>query len=946
MTDVASSTTVELLQYVHEALDSHFTALYQARTDLDMGSPVYALEHDLSEQNLDLLMATVRAAVTGGLGAQYRRWWLPFVVYAAESGYDYVGDEYWRSFGQRTPGWRGDHRHLIKSWFEKFATEYGGAVPTGAFASTFTIIAWPITHGVLPTYLQRQLAQLLYEFSGALTSDLLADPPSLGLRLAHRASTYTERFRIFCQNTTLVGQVAAALLSGKDEPTPYLLNSTLERIVADLSKEQQARHWLRSAQQSARQARGFRPTGADGPSTTKARAQRRATDPRLFLRLEDGWNAYAELPDMTPLGAGLPDVFSQLRASRGLVSGGERHVPPSGLLYPGQEVRFATWPRPDDAFLRLDRANDHTNRILADQCVMSPGPWWLFRRQGTGLAVEVKGKFVRPGHRYVLVGIGSTVGPSVAWCAEVPITADRARAYELTVPAQLSETDAAALTASGVSVVSHVAIRPVGIVASSWDGEGDVEWLAGEPAILGIRSDLGPQRCRLTIDGGVYFLNWTPGEVELLFSLQGLAVGSHVAGVCLLGDGDRQLADGSLVITIRDPQIRPEGASIGEGVRMLVSPARPSLSELWDERAYLSIDGPAGADAEIEVSLRGQDGLAIADLKRSIHLPLNEEAWTALVKGIRKDQRFSDAYDDAESCVVSVARAGIGFATLTCERGFQPLRWRFARDHAGRVSAHLVDRTDGGNTMVEFYDVEVPLVAVSKPADAELEVPPRGGLVIARSGDSTASAILPTDPNTLLRLPTARPSVSFSSRSPKEVRRLIGVHARWIQAELPADAFAVYQQQLVGDAIARAIGILIGGSRWVRIERKLAYAQDTVDYLEEMQGAVGISTAHKELASTIAYSLYQWLTPSSLLLGFNEAIAPHLEASGLDDRPAVARFLLMLAGRPGHLADWDDDEAAFLLERILQTPVLYRAARFAVLGTRALNDADGVERSF
>jgi hypothetical protein len=178
------------------------------------------------------------------------------------------------------------------------------------------------------------------------------------------------------------------------------------------------------------------------------------------------------------------------------------------------------------------------------------------------------------------------------------------------------------------------------------------------------------------------------------------------------------------------------------------------------------------------------------------------------------------------------------------------------------------------------------------------------------------------------------------------VRRLIGAHARWIQADLPADAFAVYQQQLVGDAIARAIGILIGGSHWVGIERKLAYAQDAADHLEEMQSAVGISTAHKELASSIAYSLYQWLTPGSLLEGFNDAITPHLEASGVGDRPAVARFLLMLAGRPGHLVEWEDDEAVFLLERILQTPVLYRAARFAVLGTRALNDADGVERSF
>lgn len=946
MSDVASSTTLELLQYLHESLDTHFSAMREARTSLEPSSPVFALEHDLSEEDLELLMTTVRATVASGLGARHRQWWLPFVVYAAESGYAYVGGEYWRSFETQTPGWRSEHRSLIRSWFAKFAIEYSGAVPTGAFASFYTIIAWPITHAVLPIYLQRHLAQLLYEFSGALTSELLDDPAALGLRLARRASTYTERFRIFCENTTLVGQVAAALLSGKDEPTPYLLSSTLERIVADLSKEQQARHWLRSAQQSAHRARGFRPTSADGRSTTKARAQRRATDPRLLLRLEDGWNAYAELSDMTPLSASLPDIFGLLRVSRGLVTGANRHIPPSGLLYPGQEVRFAKWPRSDEQFLRLDRADDHTNRILADQCVMSPGPWWLFRRQGTGLAVEVKGKFVRPGHRYVLVGAGSVVAPSVAWCTEVSISAEGARAYELAVPEQLSETEAALLTASGVAVVSHVAIRPVGIVASSWDGEGDVEWLAGEHAILGIRSDQAPKRCRLTIDGVVYFLDWAPDEIELVLSLQGLAVGSHVASVCLLGEDDRQLAAGSIVITIRDPQIRPEGASIGEGIRLLVSPARPSLSELWDERALLSIDGPTGADAEIEVILRGEDGLPVAELKRSIHLPLDEDAWTALAKGIRKDQRFSDAYDEAESCVVSVVRDGIGFATLTCERGFRPLRWRFARDHHGHVVAHLVDRTDGGSTVVEYYDVEVPLVAVAKPADAEIHASPRGGLVVARSGDSMTSVILPTDPNALLRLPAARPAVSSSSRSPKEVRRLIGAHARWIQAELPADAFAVYQQQLVGDAIARTIGILIGGSHWAGIERKLAYAHDAADHLEEMQGAVGISTAHNKLASSIAYSLYKWLTPGSLLEGFDAAITPHLEAGGLGDRPAVARFLLMLAGRPGHLSEWKDDEAAFLLERILQTPVLYRAARFAVLGTRALNDADGVERSF
>ncbi|TPG17171.1 hypothetical protein [Pedococcus bigeumensis] len=946
MADVAQSSTIELLQYLHDALASHFHMLHAKRASLEPSSPVFALEHDLSPEDVDLLKTSVRAAVQTGLGARHRQCWLPFVVYAAESGYDYVGDEYWRSFERSTPGWRDDHRSWIKMWFQRFATEYGGAVPTGAFASTFTIIAWPITHGVLPRYLQRQLAQLLFEFSGALTSDLLDDPAALGLRLARRASTYTERFRIFCENTTLVGQVATALLSGKDEPTPYLLPSTLDRILADLFKEHQARHWLKSAQQSATRARGFRSVNSIGQPSSKDRALSRASDPRLILKFETEWNGYAELPDLTPLGVGLPDVFSQLRTSRGLVNGGARHVPPSGLLYPGQEVRFANWPRPDAPFLQLDRAEEGVNRVLADQCAISQGPWWLFRRQGSGLALEVKGKFVRPGHRYVLVGAGSVEAPQVSWGREVALAAEGARAYELVVPEQINESDEAVLTASGIGVVSHVSIRPVGVVASAWDGEGDVEWLAGEPGILGIRSDLLPKHCRLTIDGAVYLLDWSPEHVELLLSLEGLPVGSHSATVSLLGDSERQVATGSLIITIRDPRIRPEGAWVGEGIRMLAAPARPTLSELWDERVGLTIDGPTGSEAELVVTLRDANDVPLVDVKRSIKLPVDEDQWRATARALRKDQRFSDAYDEAESCVVTVSREGIGFASLTCERGFQPLRWRFARTHDGAVIAHLIDRTDGGNTTIQFFDVETPLVPVPKCADAPIPVPPRGGLAIARSGESAAAVILPTDPNTVFRLPRAIPSVSARTRTSNEIRRLAAGHAEWLAADLPADAFATYEQQLVGDAIARAIGTLIGGGHWAQLERQLATASDPADHLEAMQAAVGASASQKELASTIAFSLYRWLTPDALLLGFDKVIAPHLAACGVIRKPGAARFLLMLAGRPGYIGEWEASEADFLINRVLLSPMLYRAARFAVIGTRALNDADGVDRSF
>lgn len=946
MSAVAPSNNEEVLGYLHEKLRGHFLVLKDQRSGLSPVSPVFALEHDLSPEDLDLLRGAVREAIKNHYITRFHRTWLPFVVYAAEVGYGYAGDEYWTTFSSLTPRWASQERSTIRDWFIRFHDQFGGARPTGAWANQFTIIAWPITHAVLPTYLQRHLAQVLFEFRGALTSDLLDDPEVLGVRLARRASNYTERFRIFCQNTALVGQVAVALLSGENEPTPYLSASALARIVDGLSEESQARHWLKSARASARRVRGFRPGERAQVADAASRSLPRATDPRLFLRYDKRWKGFAELPDLTVLGADKQEIYSQLRLSRATADGGADPIPPSGLLYPGQEVRFARWPRPDQPFLQLDRGDAATNRILASQCVITKGPWWLFRRQGPGLAIEVKGKFVRPGHEYVLIGAETLGAPAVTWCAETAIEASGVKAYEFRVPPRLSESEEVALLTAGLSVVSHVAIRPVGIVASAWDGEGEVEWLAGEPAMLGIRSDLVPKRARVVIGGSVYCLEWPAGEAELVFLLEGLPVGAHEVSVALLGDGDRQLASGALVATIRDPQVRPEGAAIGEGIRLLVTPSRPTMAELWDERAVITVHGPVDTEADLRVSLLDDSARSLAELRRSVRLPLEEADWRVLAKSVRKDQHFSDAYDSAESCVVSLARDSVGFATLTCERGFQPLRWRFARNHDGQVTATLVDRTDGGSTSLDFYDVEAPLTATRKDPGETLTVPPRGGLAVATAGDAVAAAILPINPNAMLRMPTPRPVVSATSQSPREVLRMARGHQRWLGAELPADAFAAYQQQFVGDAIARGIGTLIGGSHWAAIERKLAGARDASDYLEDMQDAVGISTEHKALASTIAFSLYKWLRPEELLPGFHEVISPHLAGYGLKGRPAVPRFLLMLAGRPGYITEWEPGEAAFILERVLLSPVLYRAARFAVLGTRALNDAEGLERGF
>ena len=135
--------------------------------------------------------------------------------------------------------------------FTEFADKYGGARPTGAWGRQFSIISWPITNAILPTDLQRHLARLLADHRHRLSPDLITNPDELGLRLAGHAATTSARFRVFAQNTSLLGLVAASLLLGDESESPLLERKTLDRIVVDLSAEEESRRWLKAARDTA-----------------------------------------------------------------------------------------------------------------------------------------------------------------------------------------------------------------------------------------------------------------------------------------------------------------------------------------------------------------------------------------------------------------------------------------------------------------------------------------------------------------------------------------------------------------------------------------------------------------------------------------------------------------------------------------------------------------------
>jgi hypothetical protein len=955
MVDTATSSTIDILKHFHELLDARFRVLHESRSSVVPVAPVFALEHGLEPSEFEVLQSAVRSAVADRFGVRYRKWWLPYVVYAANIGYDYTGVDYWRPFAERTPGWEqhpgwdvNGNRRRIRLWFEQFADQYGGARPTGAWATFFKNIAWPITHAVLPAYLQRQLAQLLYESRAYLSSDLLKDPDALGESLAARTGGYADRFRIFCSQHALLGRVAAALLAGEEE-SEYLTPQVLHRIVQGLSAEQRARVWLQRARQTASHIRtsGFRPASSSGEGGSVAVRRPTVSDPRLVLkRLEDGWQLFAEIPDLTPLGARLPHLYDELSRLRARLAGVERPVAPGRLLFPGEQ-RLGILPQPGQPFIELERGSDAVNRLIADQCRVTIGPWWVFRQRTGAHAVEVKGKSLRPGWTYMLLGHPDVMPPSVSWIRPLDLRLDGARGYELVVPQQVPDEDADALSAAGLSFVATVAVRPVGTVPLRWDGEGAAEYLAGESVMLAVRAERVPEKCVVTIDNGApELLAWPSESSELYLGIDDLHLGVHEISTTLISSSnDVPVAVGTLLIAVREPHYHV-GGSAGEGIRMLASPARPLMTELWDGRATIAVEGPPGTQAQLTVTLRDAAGAELTRVRRNVDVPFTELDWRHLAHRELRGSELRGSYDHAESCELAVAQSGIGFATLVCERAFTPLRWLLRRRRNGGYEAHLIDRTDGADTKAHLFDVGSPLVAVPQSLAGPIVSPSRGGLLHAAAGDLSTAIVLPPDPNEMFRQrSTARPFVHVGYRSVAELVRLIRGHHAWLSAELPADPFANAQRQRVLGVITGELAGLIAGRRWARQER-IQGGRRLMDYVDTLWELVGHTAEHRAIAQQVSRHFHEWAKrPRVPIDELTEIVGPLITADDLSNPHEVVRFMLRLCDQPGSLLEWEENRRQRLLEGALASPVLVRAVRFAVLGREAFVEGTEGEAS-
>lgn len=957
-------------------LETHFKHLMCYRSKKAPDRPVFGLEHGLDESALADLCSGIRKEIQQRQPSWNHR--LPWMVYAAELGYIYSGDEYWQTFEAETPGWEiyGD-RHWIRRCFLDFKKNYDGAQPTGPWARHFSIICWPITHAILPKDLQRQLAQILYELRFSLSSQVLESPMRLGELIAARSWKASRRFQQLAEEPLFLGQIATALLLQDSDSTSAIIDiRTLQRISADVNRERGARTWLRGARQSAQRriqfnklhghSTGEKETGKESDNISAAGISGQPSiEPRLIMRPLSSrkWELLLELPDLSHLSAASLSLNEALNSTGFFVAGSSgRRSPGRRLMYGGQRVALKSWPGSSESLIRLEQSIPDIDRLLETECLLRPASIRLFKIARDGLAYELKTCNVRPRQRYVLLAEDDLQLPAGPCFGTAMIECKGVNATELlikdTIPPDLAKT----LSEIGIGQTTSISVWPAGVTPSRWDGEGNAEWLSTERVRLGIQSEHHVKS--FEVDLGFELVEIPPSELgkPVFVELPELDPGSYLVVIRGKHDDADQIESATLQINVRDPRLPSLGYSDDSPLLVVLDPSLPTLEQLWEGQIECSIYGPPSRNVCIGLEFFHKGSTKPIFSKDGPFMPLavSSRQWRDYCnKHFKSDRSTQNAFDDAQSCIVNVNARELGVFSFTIEREFTPVRTvvrRVQNDFYLRVSDDSGSEQEPMLTKYDFDDADIgrlqELTDYLK-IDGKRTSP---GLYVAQCGDYYSSVIIPPAVRTFQDL-NVECSVSKRSRSVGEVKVLLEKAHHWGSGRVTGSILSFYMKRQVLDRFFGEILALIAGQKWSEGEHSLEQAPSVsplacmtpfIKKQREVELSEHIHRNSDSLSMRSPRERVQFMASAVNSFLQDTMPKPAIPGHAIDSEEAftwLCELSLRIASANWNVYTWAGTMLVGGINYLLEAPSLARAARFIVLCLGHIEEPEEV-RSF
>jgi hypothetical protein len=954
----------------HDRLHTHFQELHQERTA--EGGLVFVLEHGLSLTEIEQLEADIRTYIQNHPPTD--KHWLPWIVYAAELGYNYVGQEYWQTFEASTVGWRerGRERDWVRDKFKKFECDYGGAVPSGPWAQHFNIICHPITHAILPKDFQSQLTEVLYTIRHLFTVQNLQSSELLGELIASHSLQQSKRFQQFVQDVRIVGLIAKALLNQEGSHTgKILLPSTLQRIVTDLGREGVALDQLRDARRSAQstQRRGLSSGRSLRTMPYGSRAPARDTvviEPRLILRrtAATSWETLLEIPDFTPLLDKHPTWRRFLEQTRAAVNGSRTMLARGRLLFGTNTIQLRTRPEIEKPLLKFEdeETPDELKRFLEKNFSLNTGATILCRIASDGRAYQSRGLLVRPGRSYLVLSTAGQVRSS-RFTSTVNTACEGLHAAQLSVPETVKPDCEILIKSLGLNIAKQVSVFPIGFAAAKWDDEGYGEWLTSDEPCIGIHVDHQVDSLLLELDdeeesslevypeeaGQTVFVQMPPlsrGQYQLSVSSRASATGDYEEV-------------GQLQITISEPRSWKSAINEQGALLTIVEPRKPTIEQLMRGAVGIEMHGPSGHPVQVTATFFGKHSGASMEPSQKLpdlYLPVKFNSGRAYLAQLSRKPELQSAFDFSYSCRLEFNAGELGTFSLICEREFTPLRWVVESNKASYLLSLSDDSGATKQASVTRYDFSRPDRPISIPYAQSFEghvVPSSGGLYVARGSVAQCSIIFPHEVagsvRTFADMNRTVVEPQFQSRQPsiESVQNALALFKLWAESRTTGTMMAMLAQHRVLQAYIAHIFGIVGGSRWdaaekvyssnpyhpesaLKLSKAIADVPDVSIRLLHQYETMKNSTP-KEHAARLAEVLKSSIRPVRPIQ-VNGAVQRGVRA-WVKSKSWQAEFALRFASAPETVEYWANKWFVAGLESLLDNSLLARAARFIVLTT-------------
>ncbi len=925
-------------------MEQHFSALAELRTASSL--PIFALEHGLSETELCQITKLLHAGLVEGL--RLAPHWLLWTIYAAERGYTYDGGEYWKSFEERTPGWNSSDRYSIRKWFLKFQKAYNGVVPTGPWADHFGIIAWPITHAILPRYLQRQFARTLYDLRFKLAQLNSFEPADIGRQIAANSYNKTTRFEQFLQQEELVGRIVLSLLhQDLREGEEPLLPATLNRIVVDLKRIRHAHGWLKQTGRAV--THQFKGLGRDsglrqftaGPNAGNRpdKVPRPDIRPDLVLRYagDNRWTLVIDIPNFKEIATLSAEVRHFLKQTRCVLNGGPGKKPAGWVLSGKRRAVLKDWPDPDKPLVEFEKKHDTVDHILESECRMSNGPVWLFRIRLDGTAREITGRIVRPGYDYILVS-RKRIDDLLDSMHSCTIDCNGVNAIRISVPAGVPTVYINWLQNRGLELARTIRVWPAGLPGRNWDGEGRSDWLSTEKPCLGIMPDHPVDSYLLTLDSDSSTIVQAPVTGQPTFiQLPYLEVGTHVLtvkaqhGATLQGAETTLAHEGYLELRVREPELWMPGTTSQTCLVVISDPHDATLGTFWENEFDLTVFGPLNRQVTLFVSLENPMGEEIyrEQVCAPIDLPIMPSTWRKCFEDFLKRERCEWRYLEASSGVLTLDGQELGRYLLRFDQEVLPIRWIPSHAH-NETSIRLIDETGQENIppRCHFLSMEKP----TKPEPLSIEnalaginVDPPGGLFVVRGGKFRDAVVLSAGlTGHGLRDLGVIPDTSDVHDDTTTIIKLLEILHHWCGARI-AGSLANARRSQVVDSLLIAIYSALAGANWGQAETSFKNSTNIKQETHELQTLI----AHRDRFSVVLRDHIPSVHGD--ISEISDWFTNLMQRYDVSDDPTLCGFAIQLASRPHRLPSLYRDKLESLLERTKKRPLLIRSARFVAL---------------